>query len=64
MRWTAVVKLQFLLKHRAGTLTQDELDKALITPEELAAWGEAWDHHGLRGLKTTRLQQYRKTRWN
>jgi hypothetical protein len=62
MRWAAAVKLHFLLKHRAGTLTQDELDMALITPEELAAWGEAWDQHGLRGLKTTRTQQYRKPR--
>jgi hypothetical protein len=52
-------QIAFLVKHRDGTLTQDETDKALITPEELAAWGDAYDQHGLRGLQTTRVQQYR-----
>ncbi|HEY1301025.1 MAG TPA: DUF1153 domain-containing protein, partial [Stellaceae bacterium] len=34
----------------------------LLTEEELLAWQRAFEAHGLPGLRSTRLQQYRTRR--
>jgi hypothetical protein len=33
-----------------------------LTEEELLSWKQAFETHGLAGLRTTRIQQYRRRR--
>jgi hypothetical protein len=45
---------------RGGLLTLDEAcERYSLTNEEFLAWQKSIDRHGLAGLRTTRLQQYR-----
>jgi hypothetical protein len=45
---------------RAGILSLDEAcDRYKLSVEEFLSWQRSIDRHGLRGLRTTRIQDYR-----
>ena len=45
---------------RGGLLSLDEAcERYRLTNEEFLAWQQSIDRHGLAGLRTTRIQQYR-----
>ena len=45
---------------RGGLLTLDDAcERYRLTNEEFLGWQASIDRHGLAGLRTTRLQQYR-----
>jgi hypothetical protein len=48
---------------RAGRITLEEaLKRYQLTEEEYRSWERAFEQHGLAGLRSTRLQQYRGPR--
>jgi len=48
---------------RAGRITLEEaLHRYQLTEEEYRSWERAFEQHGLAGLRSTRLQQYRGPR--
>jgi hypothetical protein len=54
-RWVIRRKAEVVTAVRGGLLTlEDALARYGLTPEEFAAWGAAFDHHGMAGLRTTR----------
>jgi transposase-like protein len=60
-RWTIRRKAAVLEAMRSGTLTLDEACKRYaLSVEELRAWERQFQRHGLYGLRTTRVQIYRK----
>jgi hypothetical protein len=62
-RWTARRKAAVVIAVRGGTLTPEEAcTRWQLSREELAAWRAAFAVHGVHGLRTTRLQLYRKRR--
>jgi hypothetical protein len=59
-RWVIRRKAAVVAAVAVGALTIEEAcDRYLLSAEELASWRQAIEHHGLRGLRTTRLQEYR-----
>jgi hypothetical protein len=59
-RWVARRKAQVVGAVRAGRLTfEDACRRYNISHEEFASWERAIDRHGVRGLKVTRLQEFR-----
>ena len=45
---------------RGGLLSLDEAcERYRLTVEEYLSWQASIDEHGLAGLRTTRIQQYR-----
>jgi hypothetical protein len=59
-RWVARRKAQVVDAVRAGRLTFDDACRRYnISHEEFASWERAIDRHGVRGLKVTRLQEFR-----
>ena len=62
-RWVARRKAAVVAAVADGLLTLDEACRRYtLSTEEFAAWQQAIDSHGLRGLRTTRLQDYRVRR--
>lgn len=60
VRWVARRKAEVVAAVRGGLLTMDEAcARYRLTVEEFMSWQANLDGHGLRGLRTTRLQQYR-----
>jgi hypothetical protein len=48
---------------RARRITLEEaLQRYQLTEEEYRSWERAFEQHGLGGLRTTRVQQYRGRR--
>ena len=48
---------------RVGRITmQEALRRYQLTEEEFLSWQRAFEAHGLRGLRATRVQQYREPR--
>jgi hypothetical protein len=48
---------------RTGRITLEEaLQRYQLTEEEYRSWERAFEQHGLAGLRSTRLQQYRGPR--
>ena len=46
-----------------GKITMEEaLRRYQLTEEEFLSWQRSFEGHGLAGLRTTRLQQYREPR--
>ena len=46
---------------RGGLLSLDDAcNRYRLTNEEFGAWQAAIDKHGMQGLRTTRIQQYRE----
>ena len=59
-RWVIRRKAEVVAAVRGGLLSLDEAcDRYKLTNEEFLAWQQSIDRHGLAGLRTTRLQQYR-----
>jgi hypothetical protein len=59
-RWVVRRKEAVVCAVRQGQLTLDEACRAYtLTPEEFNSWQRLIDQHGPRGLRSTRLQEYR-----
>jgi hypothetical protein len=59
-RWVIRRKAEVVAAVRGGLLTFDEAcERYRLTNEEFGGWQKSIDAHGLAGLRTTRIQQYR-----
>lgn len=59
-RWVIRRKAEVVAAVRGGLLSLDEAcDRYKLTVEEFLSWQASIDDHGLAGLRTTRIQQYR-----
>jgi hypothetical protein len=53
-------KAEVVAAVRGGLLSFEEAcERYRLTTEEFGGWQKAIDAHGLAGLRTTRIQQYR-----
>ena len=60
-RWVVRRKAEVVAAVSGGLLTIDEvLARYSLTLEEFASWQRAVDRSGMKGLRVTRLQDYRK----
>jgi transposase-like protein len=60
VRWSPHRKASVVKGVLSGVLSLDDACRRYqLSAEELRAWQEAIDAHGIGGLRTTRLQQYR-----
>ncbi|MDJ0607963.1 MAG: DUF1153 domain-containing protein [Kiloniellales bacterium] len=61
-RWVIRRKAEVVAAVRAGLITLEEAcERYRLSVEEFLSWQRLIDRHGMRGLRTTRLQQYRRT---
>ena len=59
-RWVIRRKAEVVAAVRGGLLSLDEAcERYRLTSEEFLTWQKSIDQHGLAGLRTTRIQQYR-----
>ena len=59
-RWTIRRKAAVVTAVANGVLTREEACRRYqLTEEEFISWQRAYETHGLPGLRSTRLQQYR-----
>mgnify|MGYP000392098963 CR=1 FL=1 len=59
-RWVARRKAEVVIAVRGGLLTlEDACRRYEISEEEFQGWERLFDRHGVKGLRTTRLQNYR-----
>lgn len=59
-RWVIRRKAEVVAAVRGGLLSEeDACDRYRLTPDELTSWRASIERHGMAGLRTTRLQQYR-----
>lgn len=59
-RWVIRRKAEVVAGVRTGLITIEEACKRYsLSVEEFLSWQRAIDRHGLRGLRTTRIQDYR-----
>jgi hypothetical protein len=59
-RWTVRRKAAVVVAVANAVLTREEACRRYqLSEEELASWQQAFEAHGLPGLRSTRLQQYR-----
>lgn len=59
-RWVIRRKAEVVAAVRGGLLSLEEACKRYtLTVDEFLSWQAAIDRHGLPGLRTTRIQQYR-----
>lgn len=59
-RWTPKLKAEILDSIISGKLTRSTAIALYeLSEEELASWERRYLIHGRRGLRTTRLEQYR-----
>lgn len=64
-RWVIRRKAQVVIAVRSGLISlEDACSRYNLSIEEFLSWQRLIDKHGLRGLRTTRLQQYRKSNDN
>ena len=62
-RWVIRRKAEVVAAVRGGLLSLEEAcSRYTLTVEEFLSWQRSIDRHGLPGLRTTRIQQYRETR--
>ena len=60
-RWVIRRKAEVVAAVRGGLLSLDEAcTRYTLTVEEFLAWQSSINEHGLAGLRTTRIQQYRQ----
>ena len=63
VRWVVRRKAELVAAIRGGLLTLEEAcERYQLSPEELESWAVSLDKFGVRGLRSTRLQHYRKIR--
>ena len=59
-RWVIRRKAEVVAAVRGGLLSLEEAcDRYILTIEEYLSWQRSIDRHGLAGLRTTRIQDYR-----
>ena len=59
-RWVIRRKAEVVAAVRGGLLSiEDACNRYRLTNEEFGGWQRSIDAHGLAGLRTTRIQQYR-----
>ncbi|HET9583487.1 MAG TPA: DUF1153 domain-containing protein, partial [Bradyrhizobium sp.] len=59
-RWVVRRKAEVVAAVRGGLLSLEEAcSRYTLTVEEFMSWQRSIDQHGLAGLRTTRIQQYR-----
>ena len=59
-RWVVRRKAEVVAAVRGGLLSLEEAcARYTLTVEEFLSWQYSIDQHGLAGLRTTRIQQYR-----
>ncbi|MFQ5786285.1 MAG: DUF1153 domain-containing protein [Alphaproteobacteria bacterium] len=59
-RWVVRRKATVVAAVRTGLITLDEAcSRYTLSVEEFLSWERAIEKHGLRGLRVTRLQDYR-----
>jgi hypothetical protein len=60
-RWVIRRKAEVIAAVRGGLLSLEEAcSRYLLTVDEFLSWQSSIDEHGLAGLRTTRIQQYRQ----
>lgn len=60
-RWVMRRKAEVVAAVRGGLLSvADACERYNLSEEEFSSWQKLIEKHGIRGLRTTRLQQYRK----
>ena len=61
-RWVIRRKAEVVTAVRCGLISLEEAcERYKLSVEEFLSWQRLIDKHGMRGLRTTRLQQYRRT---
>ncbi|MEL6113173.1 MAG: DUF1153 domain-containing protein [Pseudomonadota bacterium] len=59
-RWVIRRKAEVVMAVRGGLLTLEEAcDRYSLTVEEFLSWQKAIEQFGMKGLRATRVQQYR-----
>ena len=59
-RWVIRRKAQVVAAVRGGLLSLEEAcDRYRLTVDEFLSWQQSIDKHGLAGLRTTKVQEYR-----
>lgn len=59
-RWVVRKKAQVVMAIRSGELSIDEaMSRYSLSEEEISSWIRLLDAHGMRGLRSTRIQDYR-----
>ena len=62
-RWVIRRKAELVAAVRGGLISLDEVcERYQLSREEFQSWQESLAVHGVRGLRTTRLQHYRKVK--
>lgn len=60
-RWVVRRKAEVVAGVRAGLISiEDACRRYNLSMEEFLSWQRMIESHGMRGLRTTRLQQYRR----
>ncbi len=60
-RWVVRRKAEVIAAVRGGLLSLEEAcSRYMLTVDEFLTWQSSIEQHGLAGLRTTRIQQYRK----
>lgn len=60
VRWVIRRKAEVVAAVRGGLLTLDSaLERYGLSSEEFMSWQRSIESHGISGLRTTRIQQYR-----
>lgn len=60
LRWTALRKAELVAAVAGGLLSLDEACRRYsISAEEFSSWQRAIERRGMRGLRVTRIQDYR-----
>ena len=61
-RWVVRRKALVVAAVRGGLLSiEDACEHYALTLSEFLSWQSAVDRHGLKGLRTTKLQEYRSS---
>ncbi len=62
-RWVVRRKAAVVAAVRSGGITVEEACRVYqLSEEEFRSWDRAFELHGLAGLRTTRIQRYRRSR--
>ena len=60
-RWVIRRKAEVVAAVRGGLLSLEEAcSRYMLTVDEFLSWQSSIDQHGLAGLRSTRIQQYRQ----
>ena len=61
-RWVISRKAEIVAGVRTGLITIEEAcERYTLSIEELLSWQRLIDNHGVRGLRATKIQDYRPT---